>query len=67
MKNDKYELTPCGLLGLELVGATKGTLTTEDATLFLHSLKRYAFSRKQNAIIFTKKGNIIFGKVRKAK
>jgi hypothetical protein len=56
-----FELTPAGLLGIEL------RQDVGDATRILHSLKRYAFSVKKNAIIFTKDNEIIFAKVRKSK
>lgn len=56
-----YELTPETLLAIE---AEK---SFGDAKLVLHAIKRYVFSIKKNAIIFTKKDNIIFAKVRKSK
>jgi hypothetical protein len=56
-----YELTPSGLLAIEI------RQPVEDAHRILHSLRRYAESRKQNAIVFKKNGDIIFVKVRRDK
>lgn len=58
---DKYIITPEGLL------AEEARIDFSDAKLILHAIKRYAFSINKNAIIFTKKGNIIFAKVHKGK